>query len=290
MERRHRSWLFVPGNSRKFIDKALAEVPVDVILLDLEDGVPPAEKAAARNLVAETLTRPPGGPARFVRLNSIRSRWFADDVSSAVVPGCEGVCLPKVESADEVLELAGTVSELERRQGLRRHSIPIVAVIESARGLLAAPSIAAADPALTGLMMGSEDFALDLGLPAHRLGEAHDLIYARSALVVAAAAAGKLAVDGIFADLDDAQGLRADALQAQRLGFAGKTTFNPRQVAIINQVFEPAAEEIEYAREVVRAFEEAQARGDGSVAVRGRLVDQPIMDRARRLLDTVGGD
>jgi citrate lyase subunit beta/citryl-CoA lyase len=279
--------MFVPGNSRKFIDKALDHVPADVLLLDLEDGVPPAEKAGARALVAEALGRQPGRAARFVRLNSIRSEWFADDVATAVVPGCDGVCLPKAESPDEVLELAGQLAGIERRHGLKRGSIGIMALIESARGLIAAPSIAAAHPVLGGLMMGGEDFSLDLGLPARREGEARELIYARSALVVAAAAARKIAVDVIFPDLEDAEGLREETVQARRLGFTGKSTFNPRQVEVINELFDPTAEEIEYARRVVQGFEDAQARGDGSVSVGGQLVDQPIVDRARRLLEAM---
>jgi citrate lyase subunit beta/citryl-CoA lyase len=279
--------MFVPGNSRKFIDKALGHVPADVLLFDLEDSVPPAEKPGARALVAEALGRPPGTAARFLRLNSIRSNWFADDVATAVVPGCDGVCLPKTENADEVLELADLLAGIERRHGLKRGSFHILALIESARGLIAAPSIAAAHPLLGGLVMGGEDFALDLGLPARREREARELIYARSALVVAAAAAQKIAVDVIFADLDDADGLREETLQARRLGFAGKATIHPRQVEVINELFDPTADEIEYAKRVVQGFEEAKARGAGSVSVGGQMVDQPIVERARRLLEAI---
>jgi len=131
---------------------------------------------------------------------------------------------------------------------------------------------------------GSEDFALDLGLPTKREGEAADLLYARSATVVAAVSAGKLAFDGIWPDIKDAAGLRADALRARRLGFAGKTLIHPDQIAVVNEIFSPTAEEVEEARRVVHAFDQAVARGDGAVALDGRMLDAPVVDRARRVL------
>lgn len=275
--------MFVPGNRQRFIDKALA-LEVDVILLDLEDGVPPAEKAAARELVRQTLACP-ARPVRYVRVNPVPSPWFEQDLAEALVPGAEGLCLPKVESAQEVLAAVQRLRELGRAGDL-----PILATIESARGLLAAPSIAAAHPQLIGLMLGAEDLALDLGLPTRREREGRDLLVARSMLVIAAAAARRIAVDGVFPYLDDPDGLVEDALQARRLGFAGKSTFNPRQVEAINRVFSPTPEEVAHARQVIAAFQAAGARGDGSVAVGGQLVDQPVVERARRLLRTLDED
>src|SRR5262249_35164997 len=152
-----------------------------------------------------------------------------------------------------------------------------VAAIESATGLLAAPAIAAAHERMLALMFGAEDFALDLGLGTQREGEARELLYARSALVMASAAGRILSIDGVFPDLDDEEGLLRDVHQARRLGFSAKSTFNPRQVELINQVFSPASDEVEYAKAVVAAFDDAQARGDGSVAVGGQLVDLPIV-------------
>ena len=138
---------------------------------------------------------------------------------------------------------------------------------------------------MLGLMFGAEDYALDLGLAAQREGEARELIHARSSIVVAAAAARILSIDGVFPNLDDDEGLERDIVQSRRLGFSAKSTFNPRQVTLINKIFSPAPDELDYARKVVDAFKEAQARGDGSVAVGGQLVDLPIVLRAQRLLE-----
>jgi citrate lyase subunit beta/citryl-CoA lyase len=283
--------MFVPGNRQRFVDKALATGAdasgVDAVFLDLEDGVPFPEKPVARTLVPEALGRAPGGPLRFVRVNAVGTDAYREDLDAILVPGLDGVCAPKVEAPAGVEELAAALDAFEARAGLPEGTVRIVAAIESAVGLLAAPAIAAAHPRMLGVMLGAEDYALDLGLGTEREGEARELQYARSTLVVAAAAARILAIDGVFPNLDDEEGLRRDIVQARRLGFAAKSTFNPRQVALINRVFSPTADEVEYARSVTAAFEAAQARGDGSVAVGGQLVDRPIVLRAQRILDLV---
>jgi citrate lyase subunit beta/citryl-CoA lyase len=286
VERPLRSWMFVPGNSQKFLDKALGgTVGVDAVFLDLEDGVPFPLKAEARHLVAAAAMAAPEGPLRFVRINAVTTHEFLLDVDEALTTAIDGVCVPKVETPDEVTTVASMLSKAEDGLGVTEGSIRIVAAIESAAGLLAAPAIAAAHPRVLGLMFGAEDYALDVGLGTQREGEARDLLYARSAIVVAAAASKVLSIDGVFPNLDDDEGLERDILQSRRLGFDAKSTFNPRQVARINEVFSPTPDEIDYARMVVDAFHEAQARGDGSVAVGGQLVDLPIVRRAQRILE-----
>ena len=276
MARALRSWMFVPGNRQRFLDKIYElDTPPDAVFFDLEDGVLPEEKPAARELIAETLRRAAPGPLRTVRVNAVGTDWFREDLEAILVPGLEGVCVPKVEWPEQVVQVA------ERLPG----EVGIVVAIESAAGLIRAPEIAAAHPQVIGLMFGAEDYALDLGLGTKREGEAGELVFARSALVVAAAAARVLSIDGVFPDLDDAEGLTADVLQARRLGFDGKSTFNPRQIGLINERFSPTADELAYAHRVASAFEEAVARGDASVAVGGQLVDRPIVLRAQRLLD-----
>ena len=268
--------MFVPGNRQRFLDKIYElDTPPDAVFFDLEDGVLPEEKPAARELIAETLRRAAPGPLRTVRVNAVGTDWFRADLEAILVPGLEGVCVPKVEWPEQVVQVA------ERLPG----EVGIVVAIESAAGLIRAPEIAAAHPQVIGLMFGAEDYALDLGLGTKREGEAGELVFARSALVVAAAAARVLSIDGVFPDLDDAEGLTADVLQARRLGFDGKSTFNPRQIGLINERFSPTADELAYAHRVASAFEEAVARGDASVAVGGQLVDRPIVLRAQRLLD-----
>lgn len=286
MERPLRSWMFVPGNSQKFLDKALgANVGVDAVFLDLEDGVPFPLKADARGLVVAATQAATGGPLRFVRVNAVTTDEFALDMEAVLTSGIDGVCIPKAESPQDIATVAVLLSEAEARLGVADGTLRIVAAIESAAALLAAPSIAAANPRMFGLMFGAEDYALDIGLGAQREGEARDLIFARSAIVVAAAASRILSIDGVFPNLDDPIGLERDILQSRRLGFDAKSTFNPRQVERINEIFSPTPDELEYARKVVDAFEEAQARGDGSVAVGGQLVDLPIVLRAQRILE-----
>lgn len=287
MERPLRSWMFVPGNRQRFLDKAIDELEVDAIFMDIEDGVPPSEKALARDQIAKALARPEGGPARFVRVNAVGSDWFEDDMSTVLVPGIEGLCLPKVETAEEIREVASRLDAFETAAGVEPGSVRIVAAVESAIGLLRAPETAAASTRLLALMLGAEDYALDLGLAAKRVLEARELIHARSCMVVAAASANVFAIDGVFPDLEDDEGFLADAEQARRLGFRGKSLFHPKQIEHINRIFSPSEDDIAYARKVVDAFDEATARGDGAVAVGGQLVDLPIVLRAQRLLALV---
>jgi citrate lyase subunit beta/citryl-CoA lyase len=145
--------------------------------------------------------------------------------------------------------------------------------------------VATASPRVIGLMFGAEDFGKELGLPVNRVAEAKELIYARSALVMAGAAAHVQIVDGVWPDIKDPDGLQRYAIQALRLGFTGMSLIHPGQIEIINSVFSPGKDEVEYARQVVRAFDEAQARGDGSIALGGQLIDLPIVERARRTLE-----
>ena len=280
MARPLRSWMFVPGNRPRFLQKIYdVDSPPDAALFDLEDGVLPDEKPAARELVAEMLRRKRPGPLRAVRINQVGTDWFRADMEAILVDGLEAVCVAKVESEDEVRAVADILHRFEP-QG----SIGIVAAIESAAGLLRAPAIASAHPRVLGLIFGAEDYALDLGLGTRREGDAAQLIYARSAIVNAAAASRVMSVDGVFPDLEDEPGFVEDVVRARRLGFSAKSTFNPRQVDAINARFSPTADELDYARRVTRAFHEATSRGDASVAVGGQLVDRPILLRAQRLL------
>jgi citrate lyase subunit beta/citryl-CoA lyase len=287
-----RSLMFVPGHRERMVQRALGlgefgHTDLDVALLDLEDGVPPSSKDEARRVVADILGRPRQGDTgtiRYVRIRRALSDDGAADLDAIVRPGLGGIMAPKVSRADEVEWLAGELDARERDAKIPPGTIRIIPSIESAAALIEAPRIARAADRVVGLAFGSEDFALDLGLPTKREGEAADLLYARSAIVVAAASAGKLAFDGIWPDIEDAVGLRADSLRARRLGFSGKTLIHPGQVAVVNEIFSPSAAEVEEARRVVRAFDEALVRGHGAVALDGRMLDAPVVDRARRVL------
>jgi citrate lyase subunit beta / citryl-CoA lyase len=290
-----RSLMFVPAHRERMVERALGlgefgASELDVAILDLEDGVPPAAKDEARRLIAEVLgraSRDGGGPSRFVRIRRALSDDGAGDLDAVVRPGLAGVMAPKVRRPDEIDWIAERLDALERHAKIAHGTVRIIPSIESAAAILEAPRIAKASDRIAGLAFGSEDFALDLGLPTTREGEAADLLYARSATVVAAVSAGKLAFDGIWPDIKDAAGLRADTLRARRLGFAGKTLIHPDQIAVVNEIFSPTAAEVEEARRVVRAFDEALGRGEGAVALDGRMLDAPVVDRARRVLRAV---
>jgi citrate lyase subunit beta/citryl-CoA lyase len=275
-----RSWMFVPGNRQPFLDKVYELLtPPDAVFFDLEDGVLPAEKEAARVAVARVLGEARPGPLRAVRVNAVGTDWFAADMESIVGGGLEAVCVPKVERAADLEPMVELLDRADPATNVR-----IVPAIESAAGLLRGAEIAAAHPRVLAIMFGAEDYALDLGLPAKREAGASELIYARSSVVVAATAARVISIDGVFPDLDDADGLLREVIQARRLGFTAKATFNPRQVEVINEQFSPTEDELEYARRTADAFEEAIRRGEGSVAVGGQLVDLPIVQRAQGLL------
>jgi len=288
-----RSWMFVPGNRQRMIEKSLG-VAVDAVMMDIEDGVAPAEKDIARQQIAACLDqvaaqlksgKSPHTPARFVRINAVGHERSRDDLAAVVRPGLEGLVVPKVETADQIRSVSQILDHRELELGLTQGTVRILAAVESPQGLFNAFAIATASSRVTGLLFGAEDFSRELNLPLRREGEARDLIYARSSLVTAAACAHVQAVDGVWPDLQDTEGLKVFALQSRRLGFSGISVIHPTQVEIANAAFTPAAEEIDYARRVLKAFDEARARGEGAVAFGGQLLDLPIVDRARQTLD-----
>ena len=287
-----RSWMFVPGHRQKMVDKALG-LNVDAIMLDIEDGVAPDEKDTARKQIAATLDQvhaaqgsgPRRGPLRYVRVNAVGHERMRADFEHVTRPGLEGLVLPKVENADQVKLVSDILDRREPELGIAKGSVRLLIAIESPRGLINALAIASASPRVIGLIFGAEDFGKELGLPVNREAEAKELIYARSALVMAGAAARVQIIDGVWPDIKDPEGLQRYAIQARRLGFTGMSLIHPGQIDIINAVFSPTKEEVEYARQVVQAFEEGQARGDGAIALGGQLVDLPVVERARRTLE-----
>jgi citrate lyase subunit beta/citryl-CoA lyase len=281
-----RSWMFVPGHRQKMIDKALG-LNADAIMLDIEDGVAPNEKDAARSLIAEALgrARAPKSPARFVRVNAIGHARMDADLEAVIRPGLDGLVLPKVDTPEEVRKVESILDAREPALKIERGGVKLLIAIESPRGLLNAPAVASASRRVVGLMFGAEDYGREMGLPTRREGEAQDMLYARSALAVAAASAHVQAIDGVWVDLKDTDGLNRFACQSRRLGFSGMSLIHPSQIDPINTIFSPTLEEIDYATQVVQAFEEANARGDGSISFGGQLIDRPIVERARRTLE-----
>ena len=277
-----RSWLFVPGNRPRMIQKA-PTLGADVIVYDLEDALPSAEKASGRRLVAEALEAPAGRSLRYVRVEADPEPGL-EDARAVVGPGLDGLVLPKVSDVSLLHRTDAALGALEAGAGLEPGSVRILAMIESARGLLAAPAIAAASPRMVGLFFGAEDFTLDLGVFASEEEGPDEMLYARSAVAVAAASRGLVAVDRIVPEFRTLEPLAADTKRARRLGFGGKGVIHPRQIACVHQSLAPSREQVEKAREVIQHFEQAHREGAGTLQVEGKMVDRPIVEKARRLL------
>jgi citrate lyase subunit beta/citryl-CoA lyase len=285
-----RSWMFVPGDKQRMLDKALG-LHVDALMMDLEDGVAPAEKDNARRQIAATLdsvaaqlraNSAVSTPARYVRVNAVGSERLRDDLASVVRPGLEGLVIPKVETPGQIALVEDVLGRREVETGVPEGSLRLLVAIESPIGLFNAYPIASSSARIVGLIFGAEDFCREMALPLRREAEASDLIYARSHIATAAAAAHAQAVDGVWTDLKDQEGMRRHALRARRLGMSGISIIHPSQIDAANAAFTPTREEMEYAAEVLQAFEAARARGDGAIALRGQLLDYPIVDRARQ--------
>ncbi|MBZ5500701.1 MAG: CoA ester lyase [Acidobacteriia bacterium] len=288
-----RSWMFVPGNRQRMLEKSLGTA-VDAVMMDIEDGVAPAEKDTARQQIAACLDQVAARikaegkvrtPARFVRINAVGHERMRDDLALVLRPGLEGLVLPKLENPSQIKTVEEILDRRETEVGLAKGSVRLLVAIESPRGMYNALAIASASPRVIGLMFGAEDFSRELSLPLRREGEARDLLYARSALVMAAACAHVQVVDGVWTDLQDPEGLKVFAKQSRRLGFSGMSLIHPSQADDVNAAFTPTADELDYARRVLKAFDEAHARGEGAVAFGGQLLDLPIVDRARQTLD-----
>ena len=277
-----RTLLSVPGNRQKMIDKA-RHLPADVLILDLEDSIPQSEKAAARTMVRESIAGMAlAGQQVFVRINSIASGLALEDLEAVIVPGIDGINQPKPATASDVIEVADTIERLEKERGITGGHIKLLPWVETAKGLLNAFDIASASQRVTGVVFGAEDFALDTGIM--RTEEGDELLYPRTTVVIAARAAGIGAVDTPYNNFRDRAGLEREATLARNLGFDGKFLIHPDQIAPVNRIFRPTEEEIDRARQVVAAFEEAEAKGLGSTSLDGKMVDTPIANQARRLL------
>jgi citrate lyase subunit beta/citryl-CoA lyase len=256
-----RSWLFAPGHNEKLLSKVF-DAGADAVLFDLEDAVPSDQKDRARAQVAEVAS----ARSCWVRLNRARTELCERDLE-ALAAVATGLRVPKVESAEDVAWVA------ERAPGL-----PLDCTIESARGVLSALEIASS-PACTVLSYGGVDLALDLRIQ----GGETETLFARSWLVMASRAAGKPSPsDGVHTKIDDDEGLRSEAEAARRLGFFGKSAIHPRQVAIINEVFTPTAEELDWAKRVLLAFE--VSGGAATKLPDGEFIDSPVAERARLIL------
>lgn len=277
-----RSKLFVPGVRPELFAKALAG-DADALSFDLEDSVPERCKDEARGNVAGFVRSQPLRDAAkviVVRVNALGTPYFEADLLAVACPGVALINVPKVESAEDIHAAVAVLERAEAGNGIDA-PIRLLATIETPRGLRLAAEIASAHPRVAGLQLGLADLFEPHGIDRHDLANLHAALYA---LRMAAAEAGVFAWDAAFADLDNAEGFRAEAMMARRLGYVGKSCIHPRQVALANEVFQPDAEQIAAARRIVAASREAEARGRGAFVVDGQMIDLPFLKRAEAIV------
>jgi len=286
-ERLRRSRIYIPGNRPRMILKAPG-FGADSVILDLEDSVPPEEKDAARIMVAQALRQVDfRGAERLVRINPL-DVYGKEDLEAILATEAVGIVLPKCGEVDGiVLPKCEGVKDIEALEQLiasfgNTGKIAILPLIETAKGILNAHAIASCSPAVEALTFGGEDFTRDIGAVRSREGE--EILLARSMLVMAAKAAGKQALDTVFADVKDLEGLHRDTGRMKRLGFDGKGAIHPDQIDVIHDVFNPNEAEIRHAVEVIHAAEMARTEGSGIAVLKGKMIDIPVIKRAEKIL------
>lgn len=278
-----RTLLFVPGNRARMIEKAKVLADLDAIIFDLEDAVPPAEKPTARRMIREAMDSGEFDRFKvFVRVNAVSTGLLPDDLDAVVSSRLFGIVLPKVEDPEGVNAAHVMLLQREERAGVKAGQTRILPIIETVRGVLGLPRIAGCSERFVGISYGAEDFATDLGVERTREGiEGH---FPRVQVALYSRLTNVTAIDSVFSDVNDDEGLEKDTLLAKQLGFKGKLLVHPKQIEVANRFFTPSKKEIDYARQVVAAYEEAEARGEASVALNGKMIDIPIVERARTLL------
>lgn len=276
-----RALLYMPGDDRHKIEKALT-LGVDCICMDMEDGVAPSRKAAARQVIAAALGELAfGGSEKTARINAVGSGLESDDIETILPCRPDGIVVPKVESLDQVGWAAGRIETAELAHGWPVNSIRLLAGVETARGILNLKEIAS-HPRLDGVIFGGEDYAASVG--AVRSSQSMELLFARSAVVTVAAAFGLQAIDMVNIDFHDMESLRREAVFGAGLGYSGKQVIHPAQVGPVQEAFTPTDEAVSQARQLVEAFEARLKSGSGVVALEGKMIDLPLVKAARGVL------
>lgn len=284
MSRLRRSLLFVPASSERFLARA-QNAQADSLIFDLEDAVAPERKALARETLKDVLSD--SGFERFertVRINALDTPYFLDDVLAMVEAGADGLVVPKTSTPEGIRFVDKLVSLAEERAGQAPGSVALLPLIEQPQAIGNAFSLAQASPRLAGMAFGHGDFSLAMGIQA---GPSSDgiVLHARCQVVTAAKAAGIVPIDNVYLDIPDVEGLVAETRQGKQLGYEGKACIHPSQIEPVNAVYTPSPEEVAYARDMLAAFDGAVAEGKGAVAFRGRMIDGPIADRERMVLE-----
>ena len=287
MSRPRRSAHFVPGANEKMLQKSL-DLAADSLILDLEDAVTPENKESARRTVSGWLRDVDfGRQERIVRINSLDSPWWRDDLEGVLEHPPDALLVPKINDGDEIRDISQILDALEESYGHRRGTVDLVVLAtETARGVLNITEMVTSDR-VTALTWGAEDLSAALGSRTNRDTSGRLLPvfeYCRNMTLLSAAAAGIPAIDSVFVDFRDAEGLKRECTEAADMGFIGKISIHPAQIDVINDAFTPSDEEIETARELLAALEEHQREGRMAFTFRGQMVDVPHFERARRLL------
>jgi citrate lyase subunit beta/citryl-CoA lyase len=278
-----RSILYIPGNNEKMVSKA-PTFPADIVTLDLEDSVPPAEKPRAREVVKENLKNArQGGAEVYVRINNWETLLTNDDLEAVVHEGLDGVCLAKCGGPDHVRRLDWKLEELERRRGIPVGTVKIQLLIETAKGVINAYPSAIESPRVNSLIFGAVDYTKDMRVKLTTEGE--ELKYARAHTAVAARAAGCVAIDCPFVAFQDMEAFEKDTAYGRTLGYEGRMLIHPSQIEPSNRIYKPQPEDVEWARGVVEAFEkDALAKGLAAISYKGKMVDTPVYENARTIL------
>lgn len=277
-----RTMLFTPGNNMRMIYKA-GTLGADAVILDLEDAVPLAEKETARIFIKDSIEQvAAGGVQVFVRTNAFTTGLAEEDLNWIVQARLDGIVLPKAESKEDVLETGKLITALEKERALKPGGLVIIPILETARGVVNAYEIVMASQRVVAVAFGAVDFTREMGINLSREGT--ELFYARSHIAVAARAAEVQAIDTPWIDVADREGLVRDSERGRQLGFRGKLLIHPSQIEPVNEVFSPSEDEVEYARKVVEAFSEAEAKGLGAISLDGKMIDAANFRQAQDLI------
>ncbi len=278
-----RALLYMPGDDRRKIEKATS-LGVDCICMDMEDGVAITRKSEARAVIAQAMKDLNfGNSERCIRINSFGSGFEKFDLAAAIATNPNAIVLPKVETAAQVRSISEYIEMYELSSKMSIGSIRLLVGVETAKGILNLKEIAEADKRLEAIIFGAEDFAASVG--STRTPEATEVLYARSAVVTACAANELQAIDMVYIDFRDIEGLRLEAEQGARLGFSGKQIIHPNQVAAVQEAFTPSEAAIEYAQRVVKTFAASQREGKGAFALDGKMIDMPLLKNAQKVLE-----
>ena len=282
MARLRRSMMFVPGNNPGMI-RDCHIYGSDCIMFDLEDSVFINEKDTARFLVYNALTRLKYGKKELVvRINSLDSLGV-EDLEAMVRAQPDVIRLPKTETAQDVTDCETEIARIERKIGLPEGKTRMMAAIEGAKGVLNAYEIAKSSKRLIGIALGAEDYVTDL--KTTRSADGVELLFARQMIVNAAKAVGIAALDTVYSDVNNEEGFIREAELIKKLGFDGKSIINPRQIAPLHAVFSPSEKDLNKARAIMEAIAEAEARGSGVASLNGKMIDKPVVERARYLIE-----